>query len=219
MDDPPEAPTVPDLSAGLSKREVERLRDALSAAERDRVEATVADLLDLLGRAHAMGILSAFAFADGPLRFSELGAELDVAPNTLSAGLSELTDAGLLDREAYDEVRASSTRPRSAPSRSSRCSRISITGRSNTTSDRAAPFDSDRAAPFDSDRAAPATAQNAMTSRVTGRGVVAVRPHQSRDTGVSLAFACSSSHAAARSSASSSVAVTFSRLWSASRSG
>lgn len=104
MDDQPEAPTVPDLSAGLSKREAERLRDALSAAERERVEATVADLLDLLGRAHAMELLSAFAFADGPLRFSELEAELDAAPNTLSARLSELTEAGILDREAYDEV-------------------------------------------------------------------------------------------------------------------
>ena len=43
--------------------------------------------------------------------------------------------------------------------------------------------------------------------------------HQSRDTGVSLASTCSSSHVAAASSASSSVAVTFRRLWSASRSG
>jgi DNA-binding HxlR family transcriptional regulator len=99
-----EAPTVPGLSAGLSKREAEQLRAALSAGERERVEATVTELLDLFGRAHAMGILSAFAFADGPLRFSELEGELDVAPNTLSARLSELTEAGLLDREAYDEV-------------------------------------------------------------------------------------------------------------------
>lgn len=99
-----EPPELPELSAGLSKREAARLRDALSATERERVEATVASLLDLLGRAHAMELLSAFAFADGPLRFSEIEAEIDVAPNTLSARLSELTEAGLLHREAYDEV-------------------------------------------------------------------------------------------------------------------
>ena len=97
-------PDVPELSAGLSRQEAARLRDSLAPAERDRVERAVAELLDLLGRAHAMEILGAFAFADGPLRFSELEADLGVAPNTLSARLSELTEADLLDREAYDEV-------------------------------------------------------------------------------------------------------------------
>jgi DNA-binding HxlR family transcriptional regulator len=51
-----------------------------------------------------MAVLSAFAFAEGPLRFSDLETELGVAPNTLSTRLRELTGAGLLDREAYDEV-------------------------------------------------------------------------------------------------------------------
>ena len=101
MSDPPD---IVELSAGLSQEEATRLRDSLDPADRDRVERTVANLLDLLGRAHAMEILSAFAFAEGPLRFSDLEAELDVAPNTLSARLSELTEAGLLDREAYDEI-------------------------------------------------------------------------------------------------------------------
>ena len=80
------------------------LRESLDPDERECVEERVADLLDVLGRAHAMAVLSAFAFADGPLRFSELEDSLDVAPNTLSARLSELTEAGLVDREAYDEV-------------------------------------------------------------------------------------------------------------------
>ena len=101
MSDPPD---IVELSAGLSQEEAARLRDSLDPADRDRVERTVANLLDLLGRAHAMEILSAFAFAEGPLRFSDLEAELDVAPNTLSARLSELTEADLLDREAYDEI-------------------------------------------------------------------------------------------------------------------
>lgn len=79
-------------------------REALPPADRERVEATVSDLLDLLGKAHAMALLREFAFADGPLRFSELEAALGVSPNTLSARLRELTAAGLLSRRAYDEL-------------------------------------------------------------------------------------------------------------------
>jgi DNA-binding HxlR family transcriptional regulator len=101
MDEPPE---MPELSAGLSREEARSLRESFDDAERERVETTVADLLDLLGRAHAMAVLSAFAFAEEPLRFGDLESELDIAPNTLSARLSDLTDAGLLDRTAYDEI-------------------------------------------------------------------------------------------------------------------
>ena len=100
----PEGVSVPALNAGRSREEATALRDAIPAEERERVEATVADLLDLLGKTHAMAVLSAFAFADGPLRFSDLESELDVAPNTLSARLKELTAASLLDREAFDEI-------------------------------------------------------------------------------------------------------------------
>jgi DNA-binding HxlR family transcriptional regulator len=80
------------------------LRASLAPEERERVSRTVAELLDLLGKRHTLAVLSAFAFADGSLRFSDLEDDLDVAPNTLSTRLSELTDAGLLEREAYDEV-------------------------------------------------------------------------------------------------------------------
>lgn len=79
-------------------------RDALSPAERDRVEQTVVDLLDLLGKAHTMAVLKTFAFSEEPLRFSELEARVGVAPNTLTERLKELTAAGLLHRESYDEV-------------------------------------------------------------------------------------------------------------------
>lgn len=99
-----EPPEVPELSAGLSREQATALRDSLADDDREQVEAAVADLLDLLGRAHAMEILSAFAFAEGPLRFSDLERELEVAPNTLSARLSELTEADLLSREAFDEI-------------------------------------------------------------------------------------------------------------------
>ena len=99
--DPPE---IPALSAGLSRKEAIALRESFDAEEQARISRTVADLLDLLGKTHTMAILSEFAFADGPLRFSDIESELDIAPNTLSTRLKELTDSGLLEREAYDEV-------------------------------------------------------------------------------------------------------------------
>ncbi|MFC6787177.1 winged helix-turn-helix transcriptional regulator [Halobaculum halobium] len=104
MTEPSDPPEVPDLSGGLSREEAVALRESFDAEEQDRIRRTVADLLDLLGKTHTMAVLSAFAFAEGSLRFSDLEAELDVAPNTLSTRLRELTDAGLLDRQAYDEV-------------------------------------------------------------------------------------------------------------------
>jgi DNA-binding HxlR family transcriptional regulator len=103
-DDDDDPPAVPDPEEALSREDAAALRASLDPGERERVEATVASLLDLLGKTHAMAILSAFAFTDGPLRFSDLEADLDAAPNTLSTRLEEFTDAGLLDRRAYDEV-------------------------------------------------------------------------------------------------------------------
>jgi DNA-binding HxlR family transcriptional regulator len=95
---------VPELSAGLSREEAAELRASFDPEERKRIERTVAELLDLLGKAHAMAVLSAFAFAEGPLRFSDLEAQLEVPPNTLSARLSDLTGVGLLDRESFNEI-------------------------------------------------------------------------------------------------------------------
>jgi DNA-binding HxlR family transcriptional regulator len=104
MTDTADPPDPPELSAGRSREEAVALRESFDADEQERIQRTVADLLDLLGKTHTMAILSAFAFAEGPLRFSDLEAELDVPPNTLSTRLQDLTAAGLLDREAYDEV-------------------------------------------------------------------------------------------------------------------
>jgi DNA-binding HxlR family transcriptional regulator len=62
-------------------------------------------LMDLLGRAHALAILYYLVRRDQrPWRFGELQDELDVSPNTLSNRLSELTEAGLLERQSYDEI-------------------------------------------------------------------------------------------------------------------
>jgi DNA-binding HxlR family transcriptional regulator len=93
-----------DLKTARSRREAAALRESFDAEERARIERTVADLLALLGSAHTMTVLSEFAFAGTPLRFSDLEASLGVAPNTLSTRLKELTASGLLDRRQYDEV-------------------------------------------------------------------------------------------------------------------
>ena len=104
MTRPGDPPNVPNLSAGLSREDAIALRESFDAEEQERISHTVAVLLNLLGKTHTMAVLSAFAFAEGPLRFSDLETELDIAPNTLSTRLQELTKAELLDREAYDEV-------------------------------------------------------------------------------------------------------------------
>ncbi|MFD1567295.1 winged helix-turn-helix transcriptional regulator [Halolamina litorea] len=63
------------------------------------------ELFSLLGKAHTMAILHEVLIeADGPVRFGELQAALDVSPNTLSRRLGELDDLGLLDRTQYDEI-------------------------------------------------------------------------------------------------------------------
>jgi len=92
------------MDESLEKEEARKQREQLSPAERERVEDRVSALLDLLGKAHTMALLREFAFAEEPLRFSELEESLEISPNTLSLRLSELVDAGLLDRESYDEI-------------------------------------------------------------------------------------------------------------------
>jgi DNA-binding HxlR family transcriptional regulator len=104
MTGPSDSPDVPDLSAGLSREEAIALRESFDPEAQERISHRVAALLDLFGKTHTMAVLSAFAFAEGSLRFSDLETELDVAPNTLSTRLQDLTEAGLLHREAYEEV-------------------------------------------------------------------------------------------------------------------
>lgn len=94
----------PGVGLGLTTSEALELRASLSPEQRKRVETTVDELFSLFGKAHTISVLSAFAFADGPLRFSDLESSLDIAPNTLSTRLKELTDAGLLIRQQFDEV-------------------------------------------------------------------------------------------------------------------
>lgn len=71
-------------------------------AEKDNQ--TMTTLLNLLGKKHTIVILHQFATGDGPLRFSDLEKAVDIAPNTLSNRLEELTGVGLLTRKAYSEI-------------------------------------------------------------------------------------------------------------------
>ncbi|MFC7225319.1 winged helix-turn-helix transcriptional regulator [Halalkalicoccus sp. GCM10025322] len=71
-------------------------------AEKDNQ--TMATLLNLLGKKHTIVILHQFATGDGALRFSDLEKAVDIAPNTLSNRLEELTGVGLLTRKAYNEI-------------------------------------------------------------------------------------------------------------------
>lgn len=63
-----------------------------------------ADFFDFLGRAHMIVILHEFAVDPGPWRFNELRTRLDVPPTTLTDRLQELTSAGLVERQSYDEI-------------------------------------------------------------------------------------------------------------------
>lgn len=65
---------------------------------------TMSKLLNLLGKKHTIVILHQFATGEGPLRFSDLEEAVDIAPNTLSNRLAELTEVGLLTRQAYNEI-------------------------------------------------------------------------------------------------------------------
>ncbi|OGS49162.1 MAG: hypothetical protein A3K68_03190 [Euryarchaeota archaeon RBG_16_68_13] len=77
-------------------------------ARRGRSEPTrcaVADLFQVLGKAHMMDILRTFTQASpGPLRFVDLQRRLSLSPNTLSERLKELVETGFLRRTVYNEI-------------------------------------------------------------------------------------------------------------------
>ena len=71
--------------------------------ERAAADEAVAELLSLLGKRHTLRVLYLFARDPGPWRFGEIESELGLSPTTLSERLSELVEAGFLERRAYDE--------------------------------------------------------------------------------------------------------------------
>jgi DNA-binding HxlR family transcriptional regulator len=75
----------------------EELRHRLGEASR-----TAMPLFNLLGRTGTLEILYDVG-RQGPIRFTELQTGIGVSSATLSARLSELVDAGLIERTSYDE--------------------------------------------------------------------------------------------------------------------
>lgn len=61
-------------------------------------------LFELMGKAHTIAILHELTVESRPWRFNELKDRLNVSPNTLSERLSELADADLVTRHAYNEI-------------------------------------------------------------------------------------------------------------------
>jgi DNA-binding HxlR family transcriptional regulator len=61
-------------------------------------------VVDLLSRKYAMQVVCAVGLL-GPARYGELESAFDdVSSSTLSTRLEDLTEAGLLTRERYDEI-------------------------------------------------------------------------------------------------------------------
>lgn len=70
-----------------------------------QVGCQVNEVFQLLSRAHMLDILYLFTReAEGPLRFKDLEAELEISPNTLSQRLKDMVEVGMLRRESYKEI-------------------------------------------------------------------------------------------------------------------
>lgn len=98
------------IDAVLSREAIDEMTpEAITAAAR-RDELTAedvtldSDVFELLGSTHALAVLREFALEGGPLRFSDLEESLSISPSTLTARLSEFVEAGLLERESFDEI-------------------------------------------------------------------------------------------------------------------
>lgn len=96
-----EPPVAEEFVEAILSNETPRKPGSDRAREDNR---TMAALLNLLGKKHAIAILHQFAMDGGPLRYSDLEDAIDIAPNTLSTRLQEFTDVGLLRRKSYDEI-------------------------------------------------------------------------------------------------------------------
>lgn len=82
---------------------VRETRADVDDSELAELDDRVVALFELFGRTHGLSILRLFALEGGPWRFSELEARLDASPHTISQRLTDLTEAGFLERRAYDE--------------------------------------------------------------------------------------------------------------------
>jgi DNA-binding HxlR family transcriptional regulator len=86
-------PAVEELAVAPPEELSARLREASTAAR---------PLFALLGRTGTLELLYHVATHE-PVRFTELKEELGMSSATLSTRLSELVEAGFVDRTSYDE--------------------------------------------------------------------------------------------------------------------
>lgn len=70
----------------------------------ERCLCPIGGIMDLLSRKYAIQLICVVGALE-PVRYGEIEAAFgDVSSSTLSTRLSELTDAGLLEREQYDTI-------------------------------------------------------------------------------------------------------------------
>ncbi|MCY3413525.1 MAG: helix-turn-helix transcriptional regulator [Candidatus Heimdallarchaeota archaeon] len=65
---------------------------------------TLEDAVSFFGRRHMLRLIALFIKNDHPCRYSIIKKELKINSKTLSDRLSDLTDAGLIERISYDEI-------------------------------------------------------------------------------------------------------------------
>jgi DNA-binding HxlR family transcriptional regulator len=70
----------------------------------EAAEGSLGDLFGLLSHSHMLQLLGILMGSKGPVRFVELRDALHMSPNTLSARLKSLVDAGLLTRTPYHTI-------------------------------------------------------------------------------------------------------------------
>jgi DNA-binding HxlR family transcriptional regulator len=64
----------------------------------------LSELFRLLGEPHMLGIVHHAVRQAGAVRFKDFQKELALSPNTLTERLKRLVDAGLLSRQAFQEI-------------------------------------------------------------------------------------------------------------------
>lgn len=78
--------------------------DARNSSPKRRCYCPLGGVVDLLGRKYAIQVICVVG-ALKPVRYGEIEAAFgDVSSSTLSTRLSELTDAGLLEREQHNTI-------------------------------------------------------------------------------------------------------------------
>ena len=73
-------------------------------ARKSKKQCELVEVFHLLGAPYVLDILHVTLIREGPSRFKHLQAALGISPNTLTERLKALVDAGLLLRQAFNEI-------------------------------------------------------------------------------------------------------------------